>query len=82
MGAHHGIYCFGCCWGLMLVLFTMGVMHLGWMAAISVLILAEKLTPSATWVPKLAGSVLVAMGAVVVLNPDLLSSMSSYVTLR
>jgi predicted metal-binding membrane protein len=82
MGADHGIYCFGCCWGLMLVLFTMGVMHLGWMAAVSVLILVEKLTPSATWVPKLAGSALVAMGALVLLYPDLLSSMSSHVTLR
>src|SRR5689334_6477670 len=33
MGTQHGLYCFACCWGVMLVLFTMGVMHLRWMAA-------------------------------------------------
>ena len=45
MGAHHGLYCIGCCWALMALLFVGGVMNLLWVAAISVFILLEKLAP-------------------------------------
>ncbi len=45
MGAEHGAYCVGCCWGLMIVLFALGVMSLTWMAAVAVLILAQKVLP-------------------------------------
>ena len=45
MGVEHGAYCVGCCWGLMLVLFALGVMSLTWMALVAVLILAQKLLP-------------------------------------
>jgi predicted metal-binding membrane protein len=44
MGIVHGAYCVGCCWGLMLVLWGVGVMSLIWMAAVAALILAEKAT--------------------------------------
>ena len=81
-GAEHGFYCFGCCWGLMVVLFTMGVMHLGWMAAVGVLILLEKLTPSSTWLPKLTGALIIAMGVVVFAIPSFLAGLSSQVVLR
>ena len=82
MGAKHGYYCFGCCWGLMLVLFVMGVMHIGWMVAVGAFILVEKITPSARWLPKLAGLVMVAVGAMILIAPDTLSTLSSHVTLR
>jgi predicted metal-binding membrane protein len=42
MGVVHGTYCIGCCWGLMLALFALGVMSLTWMALIAVLIFAQK----------------------------------------
>jgi predicted metal-binding membrane protein len=45
MGAEHGAYCVGCCWGLMLVLFTLGVMSLLWMAIVTAVIFAEKVLP-------------------------------------
>jgi predicted metal-binding membrane protein len=45
MGAVHGAYCVGCCWGLMLILFTLGVMSLVWMAVVAALIFAEKVLP-------------------------------------
>jgi predicted metal-binding membrane protein len=45
MGSEHGAYCVGCCWGLMLVLFTLGVMSLLWMAIIAALIFAQKVLP-------------------------------------
>ena len=38
----HGIYCLGCCWALMCVLFVVGVMNLLWIAALSVLVLVER----------------------------------------
>ncbi len=45
MGSEHGAYCVGCCWGLMIVLFALGVMSLVWMAAVAALILAQKVLP-------------------------------------
>jgi predicted metal-binding membrane protein len=45
MGAEHGLYCVGCCWGLMLVLFAVGLMNLVWMGLVSLLVLAEKVLP-------------------------------------
>src|SRR4029078_11661977 len=48
MGIVHGGWCIGCCWALFAALFALGVMSLGWMAAIAALIAAEKLLP---WEP-------------------------------
>jgi predicted metal-binding membrane protein len=45
MGAQHGSYCVGCCWGLMLVLFALGVMSIAWMAVVAALIFAQKVLP-------------------------------------
>ena len=45
MGAEHGAYCVGCCWGLMLVLFALGVMSLSWMAVVAAIIFVEKVAP-------------------------------------
>jgi predicted metal-binding membrane protein len=45
MGAEHGLYCVGCCWGLMVILFALGVMSLFWMAAVAAIIFAEKVLP-------------------------------------
>jgi predicted metal-binding membrane protein len=81
MGASHGIYCFGCCWGLMVILFVMGWMHLGWMAAIGALILLEKLVPSGRWISNVIGAVFVVVGLIVMLFPEALSRLSSQVVL-
>ena len=45
MGSEHGAYCVGCCWGLMIVLFAVGVMSLFWMAVVAALIFAQKVLP-------------------------------------
>ena len=42
MGLSHGIYCLGCCWVLMLVVFVTGAMSLLWMVGFAGLVLAEK----------------------------------------
>jgi predicted metal-binding membrane protein len=45
MGLRHGLYCVGCCWGVMALLFVAGVMNLMWVLALSILVLVEKLIP-------------------------------------
>lgn len=45
MGLEHGAYCVGCCCGLMLILFVLGVMSIEWMLLVSGLIFAEKVLP-------------------------------------
>src|SRR5262249_25741518 len=45
MGVEHGAYCLGCCWALMLLLFVAGAMNLIWIAALTAVVLAEKLLP-------------------------------------
>ena len=45
MGFEHGAFCIGCCWGLMLILFALGVMSITWMLVVAALIFAEKVLP-------------------------------------
>jgi predicted metal-binding membrane protein len=67
MGARHGIYCVGCCWVLMLLLFFGGVMSLIWIAAITVFVLLEKLAPRGAQGGRLSGVLLLLAGFVVLL---------------
>lgn len=62
MGARHGIYCLGCCWALMCVLFVVGVMNLLWIAALAVLVLIEKIGPAGGVVARVAGVAFVLSG--------------------
>lgn len=45
LGLRHGVYCLGCCWMLMALLFVGGVMNLLWIAGLTALVAAEKLLP-------------------------------------
>jgi predicted metal-binding membrane protein len=63
LGVRHGAYCVGCCWMLMVLLFVGGVMNIAWIAAITVLVLAEKLAPRGPWIGRAAGVLLIAWGA-------------------
>ncbi len=66
LGLRHGIYCIGCCWALMLLLFVGGVMNLAWIAAIGALVLAEKLIPGRLF-QRVVGIVLIAAGVALLL---------------
>lgn len=68
MGVEHGAFCTGCCWALMLLLFTAGVMNLLWVALIAGFVLVEKLLPAGKWTGRLAGLVMIAAGAVTAVN--------------
>ena len=45
MGLEHGLYCLGCCWALMLLLFAGGVMNLAVIVGLTAIVLIEKLAP-------------------------------------
>ena len=62
MGFEHGLYCLGCCWFLMALLFAAGTMSLLWMAAITVFVLVEKLFPAGQWIARGSGLVMMAFG--------------------
>jgi predicted metal-binding membrane protein len=63
MGARHGLFCLGCCAALMLLLFAVAVMDLRWVAALTVLVTAEKLLPGAKFWRVGIGVVLLAASA-------------------
>lgn len=42
LGVHHGLFCIGCCWSLMLLMFVVGIGNLGWMLALGAVMAAEK----------------------------------------
>jgi len=62
MGAEHGLYCLGCCWFLMALLFYGGVMNLYWIAGLAIYVLIEKLAPAGEWIGRVAGIALTAWG--------------------
>ncbi|HET7803299.1 MAG TPA: DUF2182 domain-containing protein [Pseudolabrys sp.] len=43
LGIKHGLYCLGCCWAMMLVMFAVGVMNVAWMAGLAAVMTVEKL---------------------------------------
>lgn len=65
MGMQYGLYCLGCCWLLMLLMFAGGVMNLLWMVGLTLYLLAEKLLPGMARVSRLVGALLVAAGTLI-----------------
>jgi predicted metal-binding membrane protein len=65
MGLAHGLYCLGCCWALMGLLFLGGVMNLLWAALIGAYVLLEKVLPQGLWLARLAGLLLLVWGLLV-----------------
>jgi predicted metal-binding membrane protein len=69
MGAIHGAWCVGCCWGLMATLFALGVMSITWMVLIAALIAAEKLLPRPARIRQGTAALLIALAIGVALWP-------------
>jgi predicted metal-binding membrane protein len=76
VGAFHGLYCLGCCWALMGVLFVVGLMNLTWMAAIAAVFLAEKNWRHGVGLTRFVGLGLVSFGIVVLAHPAILDSVT------
>ncbi|MBM4259194.1 MAG: DUF2182 domain-containing protein [Deltaproteobacteria bacterium] len=62
MGVDHGVYCLGCCWSLMAVLFVVGSMNLVWMGILSAVIFVEKMIPQGVVIGKAVGVALIVLG--------------------
>ncbi len=62
MGFHHGLYCLGCCWLIMALLFVLGVMNLVWIAVLTTFVLAEKVVPQGHLLGRIAGLAMFAWG--------------------
>jgi len=69
LGLAHGVYCIGCCWLLMTLLFLGGVMNLVWVAAIAMVVLIEKATPAGDRVGQIAGGAAILVGAASIIAP-------------
>jgi predicted metal-binding membrane protein len=65
MGFRHGLYCLGCCWALMLLLFVGGVMNLVWVAAITGYVLVEKTQLFGARLGRFVGSAAMTVGVLV-----------------
>lgn len=63
IGFRHGLYCVGCCWALMALLFVGGVMNSLWIAMLALFVLLEKLIPAGRVISRTAGVGLVVWGA-------------------
>ncbi len=62
MGLEHGLFCLGCCWVLMALLFYGGVMNLWWIAGLAFYILLEKLIPAGQRLGRYTGVLLIVWG--------------------
>ncbi|MFL6580642.1 MAG: DUF2182 domain-containing protein [Burkholderiales bacterium] len=62
MGLSHGLYCVGCCWVLMGLLFYGGVMELRWIVGLALYVAAEKIIPAKAKLSSFTGIVLIGWG--------------------
>jgi predicted metal-binding membrane protein len=69
LGRRHGLFCVGCCWALMLVMFVAGVASLIWMGGLTVLMVYEKTAARGATAVPIAGIALLAWAAVVLVHP-------------
>lgn len=62
MGLEHGVYCLGCCWAIMMLLFVGGVMNLLCVAAITIFVLVEKVSPYGRSIGHISSVILILLG--------------------
>lgn len=69
LGSGHGLFCLGCCWALMLVMFAAGVAVLWWMAALTAVMVYEKTGRKGRALTPVIGVALLALAAVAFAHP-------------
>jgi predicted metal-binding membrane protein len=67
LGLHHGVFCIGCCWSLMLLMFAVGTGNIGWMLVLGALMAVEKNMPWGRRMSKPLGVLLLAWGVALAL---------------
>jgi predicted metal-binding membrane protein len=70
LGYRHGLFCAGCCWALMLISFAAGFASLWWMAAVTALMVYEKIARHGRAAVPIAGSVLLLWSTLVFVHPS------------
>jgi predicted metal-binding membrane protein len=68
LGMAHGLYCLGCCWMLMVLLFVGGIMNVLCSVALAVLVLAEKVAPRGVLLSRVVGTALLLLGSYLLLQ--------------
>lgn len=68
MGLRHGLFCIGCCWAIMCLLFAAGVMNPIWIVGIAAWVLVEKVAPHGEAMTRLAGVGLIVGGFAMMLG--------------
>jgi predicted metal-binding membrane protein len=77
VGVHHGGYCLGCCWALMLILIAVGVMNVAAMIGLAALVLTEKAWSRGHMVARLAGVAALALAVATIWLPWLAPGLHS-----
>ncbi|ABK02327.1 conserved hypothetical protein [Arthrobacter sp. FB24] len=76
MGMEHGAWCVACCWALMVALFALGVMSVGWMALIGAFIAGEKMLPWKRLANRSVAVALAVIGVAVAFSPAVMGGMA------
>jgi predicted metal-binding membrane protein len=69
VGVHHGAYCVGCCWGLMIILIALGVMNIAAMVGLAALVLVEKVWKLGVLTSRVAGLAALALAVATIWYP-------------
>jgi predicted metal-binding membrane protein len=75
VGMHHGLYCVGCCWGLMIVLVAVGVMNVAAMALLATVIFLEKLSSRGEVLARVVGVAFLVLAAAALFFPGLIPAL-------
>jgi len=65
LGLDHGLYCVGCCWAIMLLMFVVGTGNVGWMLALGAIMAVEKNMPWGRHLSRPLGGALLAIAVVI-----------------
>jgi predicted metal-binding membrane protein len=69
-GLYHGVFCVGCCWGLMAALIALGVMDLRWMALLAGVVVLEKLWRHGAAAARAVGVALLCLAVLAPFHPQ------------
>ncbi len=69
LGLGHALFCVGCCWALMLVMFAVGVAHLAWMGALALIMFVEKTMPWGGRLVRPIGAMIAVLAFIALLRP-------------
>src|SRR5215469_3339881 len=65
LGLHHGLFCVGCCWAIMLLMFVVGTGNVAWMLGLGALMALEKNAPWGRRMSRPLGGALVALAGMI-----------------